>query len=285
MRQRNADVANSNHHSCTVILRTADGNALTCNARNPAVQRLRCAGDTAGSHNNALIGLDVLGFVAFTYLNADNGVSSWVIVELGNAHTVVDLDTALVELFDQNFNVVTALERVLTVSAQTAVAGIRFKVMFGKTGVFKEVECFAGVLCEAVNRFLQAHVVTISHDVFGELLPGVFTAFGVGILHLGTPSCEQAAAEVGSCMEGRLTCVINGNFTAGIVCLTGGHHTGTAAAQDDDVNCVIPFGRKIVSGSGSSHCRSSDSANGSSSGCSKESTTRYACHFIILLSS
>ena len=64
------------------------------------------------------------------------------------------LDTALVELFDQNFNVVTALERVLTVSAQTAVAGIRFKVMFGKTGVFKEVECFAGVLCEAVNRFL-----------------------------------------------------------------------------------------------------------------------------------
>ena len=55
------------------------------------------------------------------------------------------------------------------------------------------------------------------------------------------------AAEVGSCMEGRLTCVKNGNFTAGIVCLAGGHHTGTAAAQDDDVNCVIPFGRKIVS--------------------------------------
>ena len=78
-----------------------------------------------------------------------------VIVELGNAHTVVDLDTALVELFDQNFNVVTALERVLTVSAQTAVAGIRFKVMFGKTGVFKEVECFAGVLCD---RMVQSYI-------------------------------------------------------------------------------------------------------------------------------
>ena len=285
MRQRNTDVTNCNHHGCTVILRTADGNALTGNTRNPAVERLRCTGDTAGSHNNALVGFDVLGLVAFAYLNADNGVSSRIIVELGNAHAVVNLDAAFVELFDQNFDVVTALERVLTVSAQTAVAGIRFKVMFGKTGVFKEVKCFAGVLCEAVNRFLQAHVVAVSHDVFGKLLPGVFTAFRISILHLGTPSCEQAAAEVGSCMEGRLACVINGNFTAGIVCLAGSHHTGTAAAQDDDVNCVIPFGRKIVSGSGSSHCRSSDSANGSSGSCSKESTTRYACHFIILLSS
>ncbi len=159
-------------------------------------------------------------------------------------------------------------------------AGIRFKMMFGKTCVFKEVECFAGMFCKAVNRFFQAHVVAISHDVFSELLPGVFFAFRISVLHARAPSCEEAAAEVCSCMERRLTCVVNSDFTTGVMSLAGSHHTGTAAAENDYVNGVIPFGGKIADRSGSCHSGSGNSSGRSSSGCAEERTARKFSHFL-----
>lgn len=61
----------------------------------------------------------------------------------------------------KHFNVVAALKGILTVSTHVRVACVGFEVVFREPMVFKPVKGFAGVLCESVDGFFEAHVFAV----------------------------------------------------------------------------------------------------------------------------
>ena len=155
----------------------------------------------------------------------------------------MNLELALFELLDEHFDVIAALEGFLTHAAVVGVTGIGFDVVLGKTALGKPVEGFARVLGEGVDRFLEAHVVAVGDDVLREGFPGVLDG-GIGLLHLRAVGCEKTAAEVGRGVEGALALVEDFHLGARVVRLAGGHHAGSAAAEDDDVGFHVPFFRE-----------------------------------------
>jgi hypothetical protein len=78
-------------------------------------------------------------------------------------------------------------------------------------------------------------------------------------------------------VEGRLAGVENGNLAACVVSLAGSHHAGAAAAENDYVNFLVPFGGKAGCGSrgGKGGSSSGDAGEG---GCAHKGTTGNICH-------
>ena len=129
----------------------------------------------------------------------------------------------------EHFNVVTALKGILTVSAHVRVACVGFKVVFREPMVFKPVKGFAGVLCESVDGFFEAHVFAVGDDVIGKSLPAVFD-FGIGLLHAGAVSGKKTAAEVRTSVKRAHALIKNLNLGAAVKGLAGSHEACAAAA-------------------------------------------------------
>lgn len=269
VRERNADVAHGGEHGGAVVVRAADHDALAGDGRNPAVKRFGRAGDAAGGHDDAEAGAAVDDLVAAAALNADHAVVLFIEPEARDGHRVVDLDLALGELLDEAFDVVAALEGFLAVGAAVGVAGVVFKVVSGEAVVGEPVEGFAGVLGEGVDRFLEAHVVAVGHDVFGEGFPAVLDR-RIGLLELGAVGREEAAAEVRGGMERGEAGVEDFDLLAGVDHLAGGHHAGAAAAEDDDIGFHVPLGGHGGAGGGGGEGRRSGARSGGGGGGAEE---------------
>lgn len=129
----------------------------------------------------------------------------------------------------KHFNVVTAFKGILTVSAHVRVACVGFKVVFREPMVFKPVKGFAGVLCESVDGFFEAHVFAVGDDVIGKSLPAVFD-FGIGLLHAGAVGGKKTAAEVRTSVKRAHALIKNLNLGAAVKGLAGSHEACAAAA-------------------------------------------------------
>ena len=265
MGERNADVAHGGEHGGAVVVRAADYDALAGDGWNPAVKRLGRARDAARGHDDAEAGAAVDDLVAAAALDADNAVGLFIKPEARDGHGVMDLDFAFGELLHEAFDVVAPLEGILTMGAAMRVAGVVFKMMSGKTVVGKPVEGFAGVLGEGVDRFLEAHVVAVGHDVFCKGLPAVLDG-RVGLLERGAVGGEEAAAEIGGSMERGEAGVEDFDLLACVDNLAGGHHAGAAAPENDDIGFHVPLGGHAGGGGGGGKGRSGGAGSGSGGG-------------------
>ena len=263
--ERNADVAHGGEHGGAVVVRAADYDALAGDGRNPAVKRLGRARDAARGHDDAEAGAAVDDLVVAAALDADNAVGLFIKPEARDGHGVMDLDFAFGELLHEAFDVVAPLEGILTMGAAMRVAGVVFKMMSGKTVLGKPVEGFAGVLGEGVDRFLEAHVVAVGHDVFCKGLPAVLDG-RVGLLELGAVGGEEAAAEIGGSMERGEAGVEDFDLLACVDNLAGGHHAGAAAAENDDIGFHVPLGGHAGGGGGGGKGRSGGACSGGGGG-------------------